>query len=766
MSVTSQTFNGDRPIAARSEDRLGFGPAALHVAHAINALASPDGFVIGIEGEWGSGKSSFINLVTDGLSSFEKAPEVVRFLPWLISSRDALLQELFAEIAKAALRIDLKDAPDPSTATWLQRGKGWFKPNRHSVREERRKKLENLFETFSSRLAAVGKLTEIAATLGVPLASGIGSSIGAGSDAASRLLSRKPLKDEKEKLQHELGRLSRKVVVFIDDLDRLEPAEACEVLRLVRAVADFPNIVYVLCYSRPIVARNLAVALGIENAKGEEFIEKIVQATFTIPQPEAFDLRRMFRRELQQLFPSIVANEDPSNRRMQERLAAVIDIEGGRTLRTPRHVVRTINALRFYATPVLEQIDLPDMVWLQLIRVRCLALYQWIEGYMTGASAIKTGASISPTGKKALADELTAIFEGADKDTSTETDKRWSAISEFLPGVEWRAKSFSDSGWQLHAQDSEDRTAERIAGRRLGSPQHHRFYFALSPPSGAIADHDFESFLALAEQQPQEAAAAFREMSRTPRPQGGVVAEALFDRLHGSGLDAVPTKALPGLLLALADGCDDVALTTGEGDFGKYWVWTDAKRILKNALRRFEVSARNDVIERLFGAGRSLGWLTDVFRGEIFDHGIYGERPIAQSEWMLSAEEFLLVKELLLDRYRNLGPAEVRGTPGLASTFYAWVQAVPKAVDEIRAKFADLSRDDADFIELLNAMRSWLATNGEVSHPLRESQLHWLMDFEVIEQRLESLAKQANDPILRKRAAELVRAISRKSEDI
>ncbi len=109
MTRAEQCFHSERPIAAPSEDRLGFGSAACHVAEAIRKMASPDSWVIGIEGEWGSGKSSFINLVSDALRKPGNAPEIVRFLLWLISSREGLLKELFTEITKAALRIDAGD---------------------------------------------------------------------------------------------------------------------------------------------------------------------------------------------------------------------------------------------------------------------------------------------------------------------------------------------------------------------------------------------------------------------------------------------------------------------------------------------------------------------------------------------------------------------------------------------------------------------------------------------------------------------------------
>src|SRR5690606_39707911 len=69
------------------------------------------------------------------------------------------------------------------------------------------------------------------------------------------ILGNTSLEKEKAQIQEELRKLERKIVVFVDDLDRLEPNEVVEVLRLVRAVVDFPNVIYVLCYSRDIIDR-------------------------------------------------------------------------------------------------------------------------------------------------------------------------------------------------------------------------------------------------------------------------------------------------------------------------------------------------------------------------------------------------------------------------------------------------------------------------------------------------------------------------------
>jgi predicted KAP-like P-loop ATPase len=87
--------------------------------------------------------------------------------------------------------------------------------------------------------------------------------------------------------------------VTIDDLDRLEPGEAVEILRLMRAVADFPNVVYIACFDRDVLADAVANTLHIED--GSSFLEKIFQATVTVPSPDGFDLRHWLQSELSAL---------------------------------------------------------------------------------------------------------------------------------------------------------------------------------------------------------------------------------------------------------------------------------------------------------------------------------------------------------------------------------------------------------------------------------------------------------------------------------
>ncbi len=87
---------------------------------------------------------------------------------------------------------------------------------------------------------------------------------GKGIKAVGELVGKTPaspqLSDLKDKLARSLRELGHRFVVTIDDVDRLEPAEVIEILRLVRSVIDLPNVVYLLCYDSEILAHSIEKA--------------------------------------------------------------------------------------------------------------------------------------------------------------------------------------------------------------------------------------------------------------------------------------------------------------------------------------------------------------------------------------------------------------------------------------------------------------------------------------------------------------------------
>src|SRR5271167_4871457 len=99
----------------------------------------------------------------------------------------------------------------------------------------------------------------------------------------------------------------------------------------------------------------------------------------------------------------------------------------------------------------------------------------------------------------------------------------------------------------------------------------------------------------------------------------------------------IPVEAIPIIVTSLAETMDTDELAVS-GDFAERFAWRSATLLLKALLRRLTGDERSATVQSPFNEGRALGWLTDIVRDEIFAHGLYGDRPIPESDWILNEE--------------------------------------------------------------------------------------------------------------------------------
>ncbi|PXX75767.1 KAP-like P-loop domain-containing protein [Rivihabitans pingtungensis] len=104
----------------------------------------------------------------------------------------------------------------------------------------------------------------------------------------------------KKKLEELLKKDRFQRVVFIDDLDRLPADELQEMFRVIKSVANFPNVVYVLAYDRKVVSAALD---KFHPGRGELFLEKIVQMPIALPVPTP----QMKEKAYREIFSSVPA---------------------------------------------------------------------------------------------------------------------------------------------------------------------------------------------------------------------------------------------------------------------------------------------------------------------------------------------------------------------------------------------------------------------------------------------------------------------------
>lgn len=241
----------EAPVSSIAEDRLGLDAVATSMADTPLRQTLGEGFVVGVSGPWGAGEASLLNLVASRLGSTVSAdpilgvrrPIVRRFNPWLVGAREALMPELFDVLVRA-----FEETYDP----------------KHGVVDDAKTKVAELrreLQNYAGLLDAGAKITPAVETaLHLP---GLTVVLSVLKSAA-----KKPnvsLAEQKKRLVTLLREAPRRLVILVDDLDRLEPKEAVEVLRLVKAVADFPDTIYVLAFAPDLLAKAVERQLQVPN---------------------------------------------------------------------------------------------------------------------------------------------------------------------------------------------------------------------------------------------------------------------------------------------------------------------------------------------------------------------------------------------------------------------------------------------------------------------------------------------------------------------
>ncbi len=545
-------------------------------------------------------------------------------------------------------------------------------------------------------------------------------------DARAGLLPQRSLSKLKDCLTDDLRQLSRRIVVFIDDVDRLDPGEVMEILRLVRAVADFPNVVYVLAYDRNNVARAVRRAIRMD---GYAYLEKIVQATVPVPAPEAFDLRRMFA-------TGLATFAQPTSDEEEKRLEGVISQWGGDYLRTPRDVNRTLDALRLVWPSLRGKVDLADLVWLHLVKVTAPRLYDWARDYaMAWGAAMPGMAMVSREDVTRLRQQLAKAF-GRD---ITSLDSQ--CLREVFPGI-LNASQDADQQGALFAHVDRPDLSRLIRDRRLASPDHWRLYFALTEPSGAPTAADYRALAAAAAEGKDAVTGLLRRWMNEGALETGVKGLRLLERLadrDGLLLDPAWCRSM---LLALADILDEPVFHAGRSVAG-LTAWGPARKLLPRL--RAGMNDPSGETRRAFEKGNALGWLMDVVRHETFAQGRFGDRQEPEDLWIFGHEEFDRIIEIMHARLMAVQPADLLAVPAPVSLLYGWEQT--GGGHAARAKIAEAVASDEGLVKTIEIM----FPSMNAPFPERRNDIARFLDVKTAKIRLERISSAGGDLAVRAR---------------
>src|SRR3989344_4451330 len=331
-------FHTDQPItgAENSPDRLSRENFAALVGKSLLLKADSPGVVVSLEGPWGYGKTSAINLIQKYFESLptDDRPIVVGFNPWMVSGTDNLTQEFLVQLAS---EIGKPDRPEET---------------RNAARQ-----LLSYSKIFTAMKYIPG--AEPWATIVKDVIEGVGDA----SDAIGKL-KELSVEDKRDKVVQAVLGLNRPVVVFIDDIDRLPPEEVFHMIRMVKAVADFPRVAFVLALDPDYVNKSLEQS---KVANSSQYLDKIIQVRLPLPIIEQKAIEGLVNEELTKLAPEVTKEYFPENK---HRLAELYQSSIKYLLQTPRDVRKLFNNISMREPHVRGEVEFADLLALETIAVK------------------------------------------------------------------------------------------------------------------------------------------------------------------------------------------------------------------------------------------------------------------------------------------------------------------------------------------------------------------------------------------------------------
>ena len=324
--MASIAFTSDKPSKVDALKRQGF---ANSLANALVHYSGAEGVVVGIEGGWGTGKSSLIEFVKERLEQISisgSPPLIIDFSPWMISNTGTVVDTLLTQIAaKISLTsTSIRDGVDASQK--LLNYLGLLKHLKHLR-----------FLKYVPMTGWVGTLAEDTAGFIETASAGV-SETATSLEELKKALPTLDISARRKEVTDALQKYDKSIIVIIDDLDRLPPEEIRTIIQVVKAVVDFPRITYLLAYDREIVAS--ALGNGSQNA-GNRYLEKIVQIAYPIPPLFASQIHKFSSGKFKEFCSALSVNLRPfEEARLEPGLKIV-----SRLCRQPRDVVRLMNKL-------------------------------------------------------------------------------------------------------------------------------------------------------------------------------------------------------------------------------------------------------------------------------------------------------------------------------------------------------------------------------------------------------------------------------------
>jgi predicted KAP-like P-loop ATPase len=660
-------FDPDRAIKSCDEDELRRCKYAKSLGKAILNYKDDNSLVISLQGKWGYGKTSIINMAIehiDNLDQDENEAIVIQFNPWLFSNQNQLVKKFFDEFMVA-----IKDET-----------------------------ITNKLKSYVNKL--IPPIMGLAAIVDPSRAQAL-ISVSEQVDTQTEEESLESIRDEINKLILEKN---CKIIVVIDDIDRLSDFEIRQIFQLVKLLADFPKTIYLLSFDKEIVVKALD---EIQESSGEKFLEKVIQIPFEVPKINNADIERLLFNHLNELIEELKDEFDLTY------WGNIYHSGFKYFFKNIRDVKRYINALKFNLEIIKDEINPVDFITIIAIQIFVNKLYQDIRNNKDlFAGVIDYVDSRSFQSRK---EQDLTIYNGIiENSESPINDKQLKELLMYMfPKLNtiYGRTTYPNEYLPIWRKEA-----------RICSPDHFYTYFELSIPKDEISPSEIKALISLSNdfEQFSDELLKLNEEKRinrflerfedytqeVPEENIGNIINVLMD--VGDKFINIPTS-----LMAL-----DTPMKVGRIIYQLIWrIDNRDKRfeILKNAIEQ----SKNSIY-------------TSVQEVAIEDqvHGKYGlaELPEPEEKWKVGSDQLVELEKIVCEKINEwVNNGKLIEHEHFDRIMYDWIRWEPEKTIKFTNKMIITDQGLITFItHFLHKSRSVTITN-------KVSESFWTMNLEGIE---------------------------------
>lgn len=700
-------FRPDLPIRSSTDDLLARASFSRALADAILSYGSTDSIVTALYGAWGSGKSSVVNMVVERIDevssrmSAETQPIIIKFNPWNYSDQSQLVGQFFRSISVALKRGDLS-ADARKAGEQLEVYSEFFKP-----------------------LALIPEPTGLLMIFATA-ASFVLKKVGIAASGWGRLKS-KDLDQIRRDLDDLLVKQQRKIVIVVDDIDRLNNAEIRQIFQLVKALGDFPNTVYFLAFDRDIVVKALA---QVQEGSGDEYLEKIVQIPFQLPSISRVEVEKVLFGQLDELIGDI-----PQERWDQTHWGNVYQGALRFFFGTIRDVTRYINSLRFSFGMVKDELNPVDFLSITALQVFEPKVYEGIRGNPDlFAGVFGTGHSNRDAENQQAKERCDEIMS---RSVVMSRQQLLELLTRLFPKIE---SIYENMGY------GSEFLATWRQERRICSPDKFETFFRLSVPFGELSEREVETALGLASSE-----SAFAEMLLKFNETGRLV--RFLERIEDYTKERIPMDHVPTIVNVLMDLGD--IFPEGQGGMFERDTSMKVMRLLYQLSQRYEDQGERYVLFRtaIEKANRSLYTLVREVGLQEQQHEKEGksrEPPDPEEKRSVRPEHLAELEKLAAAKIEAWSrDGRLRVHPSLVSILYSWKRWSANGDENVAAFVDAMIKDDEGLLTLIAAFESkalvsgWSDHVGRIEYRIRLKTVEDFVSVKSIEPRIRNIASSA-----------------------